>query len=111
MLVISRLSVASGRKKHGYFPHIGLPQGRNGDLSKEEKLTCVGGLFSCFRQVNFSYILLMIRFSFPLPDCVDLACHAAGDHRERPQRPEKLIKRDFGRLPFAMVVMPILHCP
>jgi hypothetical protein len=52
-----------------------------------------------------------LRFSFLLPDCVDLACHAAGDHRDRPQRPEKLIKRDFGRLPFAMVVMPILHRP
>jgi hypothetical protein len=31
-----------------------------GDWSKEEKLTYVGGLFSCSLQVNFSSILLQV---------------------------------------------------
>ena len=35
-----------------------------GDWSKEEKLTYVGGLFSCSLQVNFSSILLSILLCF-----------------------------------------------
>jgi hypothetical protein len=52
-----------------------------------------------------------MRFSFRLLDRAYLACHAAGDHRDRPQRSEELIKGHLGGFVGSVAATAFLHCP
>jgi hypothetical protein len=51
----------------------------------------------------------MLRFSFLLPHCVDLASHASGDHGDRPQRSEELVQCALDGGTGSKVVIVFLH--